>query len=59
MSRVATAGDVAPALHYRNKDVGIPAALGHPLIKNQKVGEQAGEVTPRPVRLHGSIAFTF
>jgi hypothetical protein len=45
-----------PLLQYRDKDYGrrwpfgqIPAALRHPLIKNLKVGEQAGIAA---VRLH-------
>ena len=39
--------DVTPALHYKSRDVGIPAALRHPLIKNLKVGEQAGKAAVR------------
>ncbi|OGP85883.1 MAG: hypothetical protein A2Z08_00940 [Deltaproteobacteria bacterium RBG_16_54_11] len=30
---------------YRDKVCGIPAALRHHLIKNLKVGEQAGKAT--------------
>ena len=40
---------MAPHLNMILVDNGVPAALRHPLIKNLKVGEQAGKAT----ELHG------